>query len=232
MQQYGTSPNTKILAGPTLLPRNIEAISPKVEGNEDVSAAFTGIQSFNLLDATLNLGGEGLASAIVDAIAEETVWDLAPSQPWINWALRGEEGEQLNNAELAFLMFLPGTVSLGEMHSDYEDLVERLAKIRAAAVPIFMNGNYKTCHGHCTGNFAEKEVNHVLHVLDDNLLLMERSFSRRNRYLVIANVGPTNSSLHMVSKIYAGGKLILDPYVDFKDAELSGMQAYVIKFPK
>jgi len=237
-QQYGTSPNTKILAGPTLLPRNIEAISPTMEGNEDVSAAFTGIQSFNLLDATLNLGGEGLTSAIVDAIAEETIWDLAPSQPWINWALQGKEGNQLNNAELAFLMFLPGTVSLGEMHSD-EDLVERLAKIRAAAVPVFMNGNYKTCHGHCT-NFAEKEVNHVVHVLDDNLLLLERSFSRRNRYMVVANLGPTNSSLHAVSKIYAGGELILDThspgtenqYVDFKDAELSGMQAYVIKFPK
>merc|ERR1712115_440050 len=102
----------------------------------------------------------------------------------------GKEGKKLNNAELAFLMFLPGTVSLGEMHSD-EDLVERLAKIRAAAVPVFMNGNYKTCHGHCT-NFAEKELNHVVHVLDNNLLLLERSFSRRNRYMVVANLAPTN----------------------------------------
>merc|ERR1719266_1286390 len=154
-QQYGTSPNTKILAGPTRLPRNIEAVSPSVEGDKELSAAFTGIQSFNLLDATLNLGSEQLTSSIVDAVADAAMWDLAPSQPWINWALQGKEAEKLSNAELAFLMFLPGTVSLGQTHWD-EVLVQRLAEIRAAAVPIFMNGNYKTCHGHCT-NFAEKE---------------------------------------------------------------------------
>ena len=241
LQQYGTSPNTKILAGPSRLPSNIEAEFPTAEGDEEVSAAFTGIQGFNLLDTTLNLGSEKLTSEIVDAVAKAAMWDLAPSQPWINWALEGKEVDQLSNAELAFLMFLPGTVSLGQVHWD-EDLVERLAKIRAAAVPIFMNGNYKTCHGHCT-NFAEKELNHVVHVLENNLLLLERSFSRWNRYMVVANVGTTTSSLHDVSKLYAGGELILDTknpareeeeslYVDFKDAELSGMQAFVMKFPK
>jgi len=237
-QQYGTSPNTKILAGPSRLPSNIEAEFPAEEGDEELSAAFTGIQSFNLLDTTLNLGSEKLTSEIVDAVGKAAMWDLAPSQPWINWALEGKEVDQLSNAELAFLMFLPGTVSLGQVHWD-EDLVERLAKIRAAAVPIFMNGNYKTCHGHCT-NFAEKELNHVVHVLDNDLLLLERSFSRRNRYMVVANLGNGNSSLYDVSKLYAGGELILDTdnsaresqYVDFKDAKLSGMQAYVIKFPK
>ena len=248
-QQYGTSPNTKILAGPSRLPSNIEAQFSAAEGDEELSAAFTGIQSFNLLDTTLKLGSEKLMSEIVDAVSQAAMWDLAPSQPWINWALEGKEVDQLSNAELAFLMLLPGTVSLtdgqtdplgGQIHWD-EDLVERLASIRAAAVPIFMNGNYKTCHGHCT-NFAEKELNHVVHVLRNNLLLLERSFSRRNRYMVIANMGTTNSSLHDVSKLYAGGDLILDTqnparegeshYVDFKDAELSGMQAYVIKFPK
>jgi len=243
-QQYGTSPNTKILAGPSQLPSNIEEKFPAVEGDDELSAAFTGIQSFNLLDATLNLGSKELTSGIVDAVAQAAMWDLAPSQPWINWALQGKEADQLSNAELAFLMFLPGTVSLGQqMHwdEDYEDLVTRLAKIRASAVPVFMNGNYKTCHGHCT-NFAEKELNHVVHVLENNLLLLERSFSRRNRYMVVANVGTSNSSLHDVSKLFAGGELILDThnpgreeegqYIDFKDAELSGMQAYVIKFPK
>merc|ERR550532_1797531 len=147
--------------------------------------SIVGLQSFSLLDTTLNLGSEKLTSDIVDAVGKAAMWDLAPSQPWINWALEGKEVDQLSNAELAFLMFLPGTVSLGQVHWD-EDLVERLAKIRAAAVPIFMNGNYKTCHGHCT-NFAEKELNHVVHVLENNLLLLERSFSRRNRYMVVTN---------------------------------------------
>jgi hypothetical protein len=233
--QYGTSPNTKVLSGPLLLPHRMEAHTPG-EGEED-SLAYTGIRDFSLLDTTLRLGTAELNQAIVGAVAEAAVWDLAPSQPWINWNLDGEH-EELNNAELAFLMFLPGSVSIRGLQS--EDLVQRLAAIRAAAVPVFMNGNYKTCHGHCT-SYKEKELNHVVHVLENDLLLLERSFSRRNRYMVVANLGTGNVSLHDASKLYAGGEVVLDTlnldrqqgdFVNFKDAELSGKQAYVIKFPK
>merc|ERR1719228_1806275 len=52
-EQYGTSPNTKILCGPFLLPHNIEAASPAIDGEEEESAAFTGIASLDLLDATV-----------------------------------------------------------------------------------------------------------------------------------------------------------------------------------
>ena len=58
--------------------------------------------------------------------------------------------------------------------------------------------------------------------------------------MVIANMRSENVSLSSISSIYSGGDLIIDTsnlevdgsYVDFKDAELSGMQANVIKFPK
>lgn len=238
-EQYGTSPNTKVLSGPVLLPANIEAGATE---DGDSTAAYTGIQSFSLLDASLLLGTEERNEAMVEAVAQATRWDLAPSQPWINWAVKGKHGEELSNAELAFLMLLPGTVSMTGLQEDLvaaEDLVQRLTDIRAAAVPIYMNGNYKTCHGHCT-SFKEKELNHKVQVLENNLLLLERSFSRRNRYILVANLGPTNASLAGVAKAYSGGDLVLDTrnlsrteeWVDFKEAELSGMQAYVIKFPK
>lgn len=236
-QQYGASPNTKVLSGPVLLPASIEA---GAEGGH--STAYTGIQSFSLLDAVLHLGTEAGRGELVEDVAEATRWDLAPSQPWINWAVKGKHGEELSNAELAFLMLLPGTVSMTGLQEDLvaaEELVHRLTNIRAAAVPIYMNGNYKTCHGHCT-SFKEKEVNHVVQLLENNLLLLERSFSRRNRYILVANLGTTTASLAGVAQVYSGGNLVLDTsnltrseeWVDFKGAELSGMQAYVIKFPK
>ena len=232
LSQYGTSHNTKILSAPSLLPHNIEAAS--LGGDEEDSAAFTGIRSFSLLDASLKLSEP---TSLIDSVSAAVRWDLAPSQPWINWGVEGHH-RQLTNAELAFLMFLPGTVSLEVRQASSEELVERLAAIRAAAVPVFMNGNYKSCHSHCT-SYREKEVNHAVHLLDD-MLLLERHFSRRNRYMVVANLGPGNSSLSAVGSLYSGGELLLDTanldrageYVSFKEAELEGMQAYVIKFPK
>lgn len=234
-EQYGNTPNLKILCGPSLLPHNIELVSPAVEG-EEVSAAITGIGSFGLLDAAVRL--DQVNGEIIDSVAEITKWDLAPSQPWIHWAVEGERKE-LTHAEMAFLMFLPGTVSLQGLPYEQEELVKRFTSIRATAVPVFMNGNYKTCHGHCT-KYREKEVNHAVYVKENGLVLIERHFSRRNRYMVVANMRSSNVSLSSISSLYTGGDVILDTsnlevdgsFVDFKDAELSGMQAYVIKFPK
>jgi len=239
-EQYGSTPNIKILSGPSALPRNIEMVSPAEEG-EELSPAFTSIQSFGLLDAAVNLDEvriDQVNSTFGDSVASITKWDFAPSQPWIHWSVEGER-EELTNAELALLMFLPGSVSLQELPLQQEELVRRFTSFRAGAVPVFMNGNYKTCHGHCT-QYKEKEVNHVVHIKDHGLVLIERHFSRRNRYMVIANMRTENVSLASISSIYSGGDLILDTsnlevdgsYVDFKDAHLSGMQANVIKFPK
>jgi len=239
-EQYGNSPNIKILSGPSSLPRIIEEMSPAEEG-EELSPAFTSIQNFGLLDAAVNLEEVRIDlknSTFGESLANITKWDFAPSQPWIHWAVEGER-EELTNAELALLMFLPGSVSLQEMPLHQEELVRRFTSFRAKAVPVFMNGNYKTCHGHCT-QYKEKEVNHLVHVKENGLVLIERHFSRRNRYMVIANMRSENVSLSSISSIYSGGDLILDTsnlevdgsYVDFKDAELSGMQANVIKFPK
>jgi len=238
-EQYGTSPNAKILGGPFLLPHNIETASPAKEDEEYSSPAFKGIASLGLLDATVKVGSKDLNQEVGEAMKMATKWDMAPSQPWIHWGMEGMNRYHLTHAELAFLMFLPGTISLRGIRPDQELLIEQLAKIRRSAVPIFMNGNYKSCRSHCT-SFKEKEENYLVHFFADQLLLIERNFSRRNRFMVIANMKPNNVSLAKVSHLYTGGEMILDTanldrevaFIHFKDAELTGMQAYVIKFPK
>jgi hypothetical protein len=150
----------------------------------------------------------------------------------------------LNDAEIAFHMLLPGTLNLqlsalDLLNEDNQLLISKLIAIRKSAVPILMNGNFKTCHGHCDGS-SEKEVNYKVNVFEDNLLLLERHFSRRNRYMVIVNLGNYNASLLEVSSLYSGGDMILDTsdlkkeseFVKFKDAVIDSNEALVIKFPK
>ena len=103
-----------------------------------------------------------------------------------------------------------------------------------------MNGNFKACHAHCDG-LADKVDNYKVHLmLNNSLVLLERNFNRRNRYMVIANIANTNSSLVTVASLYSSGEVILDTNnlgseqgtIKFKDADLPGKEALVIKFPK
>lgn len=244
--KYGTSPNTKILTTSYLLPQNIEssATDEKAEEAEEASlSGFAGIVSFDLLDATITLDSLKNNEDTVQTINNAAKWDLAPSQPWINWNIKSH-GVNLKDAEIAFHMLLPGTLNLqlsalDLLNEDNQLLISKLIAIRKSAVPILMNGNFKTCHGHCDGS-SEKEVNYKVNVFEDNLLLLERHFSRRNRYMVIVNLGNYNASLLEVSSLYSGGDMILDTsdlkkeseFVKFKDAVIDSNEAFVIKFPK
>ena len=83
-------------------------------------------------------------------------------------------------------------------------------------------------------------------MLNNSLVLLERNFNRRNRYMVIANIADTNSSLADVASLYSSGDVILDTsyigdtsdlssdprQIKFKDADLPGKEALVIRFPK
>jgi hypothetical protein len=242
--KYGTSSNTKILTTSYLLPQNIEAFATKLEADEASQPDFSGIVSFDLLDATITLDSLQNNEDTIQTINSAARWDKAPTQPWINWNIKSHE-VNLKNAEIAFQMLLPGTLNLQLTALDLLNqenqllLVSKLIEIRKTAVPILMNGNFKTCHGHCDGA-PEKEINYKVHVFEDNVLLMERHFNRRNRYMVIANLGNHSSSLAEVSSLYSGGDMILDTsdlnkeseFVKFKDAVIDSNEAFVIKFPK
>jgi len=241
--KYGSSSNTKILTTSYLLPQNIEAFATKLKAEDASPPGIAGIVSFDLLDATITLDSLQNNSATVETINSAARWDQAPTQPWINWNIKSH-GPNLKNAEIAFQMLLPGTLNLqlaalDLLNQENQLLVSKLIAIRKAAVPILMNGNFKTCHGHCDGN-PDKEINYKVHVFENNILLMERHFNRRNRYMVIANLGNQNTSLLPVSSLYSGGDMILDTgdlnkeseFVKFKDEVIDHNEAFVIKFPK
>jgi len=245
--KYGTSPNTKILTTSYLLPQNIEAFETKygksLHSDDSSPPGMAGIVSFDLLDATITLDSLQNNSKTVETINSAARWDQAPTQPWINWNIKSH-GANLKNAEIAFQMLLPGTLNLqltalDLLNQENQLLVSKLIAIRKAAVPILMNGNFKTCHGHCDGT-PDKEINYKVHVFENNVLLMERHFNRRNRYMVIANLGNQNTSLLSVSSLYSGGDKILDTgdlnkeseFVKFKEVVIGRNEAFVIKFPK
>ena len=237
--KYGVSPYTKVLSASYLLAERLQ----EVQG-----AGYSGVASFQLLDAEVSLGEAGLGE-LPGLVARIARWDHAPSQPWIAWSLGmaaagGEVTEQLLAAQLAVNMLLPGTVSLQVADTQLGrggQLLAKLATIRRAAVPIFMNGNYKTCHAHCDAGHAEKVDNYRVHLgNNDTLLMLERNFNRRHRYMVISNLAPANTSLETVASLYSSGDVILDTAdlsrdvesVKFKEENLPSQQALVIKFPK
>jgi len=248
--QYGKSPNTKILTSSYLLPENVQKLHSPVPEEDDntQTKGYENIKDFSLLDAEISLEPGADKEVMQDTIKNAAKWDFAPNQPWIDWKL---SNRKFSKAQLAFLYFLPGTISvplttedLVHSHGDHYNIISKLTKIRKSAVPIYMNKNFKTCHSYCSGN-NEKEENFVVHIIEDTILLVERFFSRRNRYMVVSNIGSSNISLGPVTNLYSGGELILDTestsfynppsaaqFIKFKDASLASDEAIVIKFPK
>jgi len=248
--QYGKSPNSKILTSSYLLPENVQKLNTHMLEDEEIAQTkgYENIKDFSLLEAELSLEPEADKQVMKEAIKNAAKWDFAPTQPWIDWKL---SNRKFSKAQLAFLYFLPGTISVSmtvedlvNPDGDWSELTSKLTEIRNNAVPIYMNKNFKTCHSHCHGD-NERETNFAVHIIDDNLVLIERFFSRRNRYMVVSNFGSTNTSLINVSNLYSGGEVILhtEPssptnsppetqFIKFKDASLASEQAIVIKFPK
>ena len=113
---------------------------------KDSVTGYDSIASFELLEASLSL--ESLEQ-LEEAVSDIARWDRAPSQPWILWNIDLASG--LDHAELALNMLLPGTISvrLEDLDTGLLELLTKLIQIRRSSVPIFMNGNYKTCHAHC-----------------------------------------------------------------------------------
>ena len=81
---------------------------------------------------------------------------------------------------------------------------------------------------------------HVIYFQQD-VVQLERFYSRRNRYVLVANFGNSAESLQTIGRIYTGGHLVLDTSnsmpelnsdVLFKQMVLPPGQAVVIKIPK
>jgi hypothetical protein len=137
-------------------------------------------------------------------------------------------------------MFLPGTININSLDRiDLQgDQLLNMTALRFHAVPIYMNGNYKRCS--CPEGFS-KETNYIMHHPIKNVIQLERFYSRRNRFVLLANFGQNSETLSVIGKIYTGGEIVLDTsqtvaelnsQVLFKELTLAPGQALVIKIPK
>lgn len=137
-------------------------------------------------------------------------------------------------------MFLPGSININSLDKiDLQsDQLLNMTSLRSLAVPIYMNGNYKRCN--CPEGLS-KETNYILHHPIKDVVQLERFYSRRNRYVLVANFGQNSEALSIIGKIYTGGEIVLDTSqslaelyseVLFKELVLAPGQAIVIKIPK
>jgi len=205
------------------------------------------LKVINLLDATFDMdlinGMENNKNnnftVVSDDLASVSAWDSIDSRPWINWNLKSQ-AVPLTNAARALQMLLPGTININHPsgQSDEERLTGNMSELRAVAVPIYMNGNYKPCHV-CQDDTV-KETNYHMHQPIEYVVQLERFYSRRHRYVLVANFGANETSLAEIGRIYSGGQLVLDTTnkldinadVLFSNISLPSGQAVVIKLPK
>jgi len=232
LDRYGTSLKTKILM-------TSYKFAKKLSDNEHIpeEARDQALQLISLLDAHLELDQDLDIDRMEQDMLDITQWDTIQSRPWINWNLKTTL--PLSNAATALQMLLPGTINLVDTHQITPDpaAFKNMTNLRALAVPIYMNGNYKRCD--CPEG-TTKEVNYALNQPLADTIQLERFYNRRHRYVLVANFGNQMANLAPVGKIYAGGELVLDTSqslplevtTKFSAINLQPKEAIVIKLPK
>lgn len=233
LDRFGTSPNKRILMTSYKFARSLdEAKNPKLANS---------LSHLSLLDATLDFDHENMTETS-ERLADLAKWDAVKGRPWINWNLKWVNSLPLTKAALALQMLLPGTINIRPLNSTatdegLEQHLKNLTSLRTLAVPIYMNGNYKRCD--CDEK-TTKETNYVLSEPIPEVVQLERFYSRRHRYILVANFGDEEGSLESVGRVYSGGELLLDTsrslplnqYLEFKSVTLQPGHALVIKLPK
>lgn len=241
LQRYGnTDKSPRILMTSYKFAKQLSDTIPGEEADQ-------ALKYINLLDAHLDFGDimqvKNSSKELEETLEDITQWDTIQSRPWINWNL--DHFDVINNAGLAFQLLLPGTINLGAYPgTGLGSRVKDLINLRALAVPIYMNGNYKRCDD-CHEKGTSKEVNYAIHQPVANTIQLERFYSRRHRYVLVANFGEDAANLSPVGSIYSGGELVLDTskyaaddkedggeFVKFSSIDLLPGEAIVIKLPK
>ena len=233
LERFGTSKRSKILMASYKFAHSL-TYNPDIPDE----VAQEALDHLNLLDANMNLNQINNITLLEKEMQEITAWDAIDSRPWINWNL--QTTLPLSNAAVALQMLLPGTINLNQPLANNNLSIGNMTSLRALAVPIHMNGNYRRCD--CAeGN--TKEVNYVIRQPLDDIIQLERFYSRRHRYVLVSNFGDNSVNLAPIGKIYSGGELVLDtshslPLEDpgsltkFNQIDLQPGEAIVIKLPK
>ena len=263
LDQYGVTNNSRILMTSYKFAKNLEKANN--------AKADEALKHISLLDATLSLETStnedteqdvALFNKTSESLNDIVMWDSVKGKPWINWNL-DTESIPLSNAALALQMLLPGTINIGGLeknpplsdlqllehvainnHSAAGDQFHNLTRLRALHVPIYMNGNYKRCNCPEEENGYAKEKNFVMNQPAgmQDVIQLERFYSRRNRLVLVANFGSIDMDLAPIGRIYSGGELVIDTSnnlthllntdVKFKSITLLSKEAIVMKLPK
>jgi len=223
---------------------------------DDKKAVEEALEKIDLLDAHLDLDLKTNITHLEEDMGEITHWDTLAHRPWINWNLQTQTTNPASNAAVALQMLLPGTINLNlqfdesdsksQPNQDFNpEALKNMTTLRALAIPIYMNGNYKRCD--CDEENI-KEINYALRQPMAETIQLERYYNRRNRYVLVANFGEEHVNLEPVGQIYSGGELVLDTsntlnfidqeenlsnqVVKFSSIDLQPNEAIVIKLPK
>ncbi len=269
----GGEAERKILMASYQMVRNLQDKSEREDGGKSFAEA---LNHLSLLDAKLDLDSsdvDGMNRLVSEAAAWD-MEEGRPWINWNMRVSSGGKATAtslpLTNAHLAFQLFLPGTISIDAAASNVtgdssgssdDDVLGNLTRVRTLAVPIFMNGNYRRCECPDKPGGFEKELNFILRDASSSdkdggeesrsrssgkLVQMERFYSRRNRYILVANFGDSDAGLEAVGRMYSAGKLVVDTSgrheeaetggdgedVVIKEMSLSPGNAYVFKLPK
>ena len=266
IDQYGVTNRTRILMTSYKFAHNLEkANNTKSEDALKHISLLDATLNFQTTTAMETSEKDSEVDVVLfnktsDSLNEIATWDSVKGRPWINWNIDAET-LPLSNAALALQMLLPGTINIGaqnihsivpdlnveehvnmQNHSSSGDGFHNMTNLRAIAVPIYMNGNYKRCDCPEEEKGYLKEKNFLMHQPIDDVIQLERFYSRRNRFVLVANFGSNEVDLAPIGRIYSGGELVLDtsnslPHllntdVQFKSVTLSPFEAIVMKLPK
>ncbi|KAK6636181.1 hypothetical protein RUM43_009834 [Polyplax serrata] len=110
----------------------------------------------------------------------------------------------------------------------HENILSNMTALRKEAPSIYMNSIWKE---------AESLSNFAFRFVDENIIVLERSYPRRNAYVAVYNAG-TDEARNDLSSIYYRGELLEDSrgrrgvFLNFKNLKLGSGEAFVVKLDK
>lgn len=162
--------------------------------NSDGCAHTAGMLMFALClpGSTSILYGDELGLRSVENASESA---NTPSMQWAD----NDGVAVLNNRTTHPVNFNCGNLTI--------DTLRNLTSVRRAAVPLYMNAVVK----YNRDEIESRNHNYLIQMLGSDTVILERFFPRRNRYLLVVNVGSATVH-HDLSSIYFGGQTLVSSY--------------------
>ncbi|KAG8041482.1 hypothetical protein G9C98_002775 [Cotesia typhae] len=195
--------------------------------SEDVKKAL--IQSMSLVDFILNFGNgtlelkkqvnQVISSRIFQGLNDEEV----QSRPWIHWSTGGVDRRLIDG--LAIKNASSSNIFAGDSNME---LLKSMIRLRESTAPIYSD----TAKRH-----EQFGVNCEIKYARDELVIIERWYTRQNTYIYLGNFGNTTHKKDFSSFFYEGTIVVgpvkkINQTIHFKEFEIAPGEAFVIKLEK